>query len=336
MIKTKQLLAAQLLIWQLFPARIKNLLRRPQMLLRIAVAINAPAHLQIHHPHLQRHLPDIPVTSRAANTICDMHRVIKINIIRQIMYTRPCDWHTTGPTLPHRIQQRRMNPHLRVTIHARLHRRNSCNRRDFRAGVAVTAIDAQALDVMFVAEGNGLLDKAQSAGGPIRPGRAISQCSATAYGKQWKANNHQPGEQGLSGCKKLRHESSQQSKNESPRAFSSNLHSFTCFHLHFRTPDLPFATPPHPYQTALHPFAFYFWSLIEIVGIRAPKGQIVASENKMAYARVPLRHICDAEGTSLIIYLNLYIYRFMEQQFGAGLGFGQSRRWFGRSRRGGN
>ena len=72
-----------------FPLEVKHLAEWPEVLLRILVAIKAPAHavgLRMMH---DSHFPHVAMTTGATYPSVDVCRVIKIDIIRSPVYTHP-------------------------------------------------------------------------------------------------------------------------------------------------------------------------------------------------------------------------------------------------------
>jgi len=82
MILLRYLLAEFGLIGGRLPIHIGDLIVGPQILLRIAMAIQAPAHCQFLGLKHEGHLIDLPVTRRAANTLIHVNAVIEIYEIR--------------------------------------------------------------------------------------------------------------------------------------------------------------------------------------------------------------------------------------------------------------
>src|SRR5262249_40417863 len=137
---------------------------------RIAVAIEAPLHLQrVLLPH-QRHAVDLSVTRRAADSLIDVDAVVEIDEVGQVVHARPFDRSAGAEALSHRLEERAVREELRVAVHARLGRRNARERRLLDRRVAVAAVDAVARDVPLVAE----LDRLLARGARLRhPRRSI-------------------------------------------------------------------------------------------------------------------------------------------------------------------
>ena len=141
---------------RLLVAHIEHLIARPQILLRRAMAFQAPLHLQRSIVVHQRHAVDRPVAGVAAHALVDVNAVIEINEIRQIVDPGPHQRLAAAETLAHRLQQRRSRPDLRVAVHAGFGRRNAGKAGSLDRSVAIAAIDAQARHVVLVAEGHRL------------------------------------------------------------------------------------------------------------------------------------------------------------------------------------
>ena len=96
----------------------------PQNPLRIAMTIEAPAHLQaIGLPH-ERHLVHAAVTAFAADSLIDMNTVVEIHKIRQIVHARPMEGIARAVTGADRFQRGAGVPDLRMAINASLGGRN--------------------------------------------------------------------------------------------------------------------------------------------------------------------------------------------------------------------
>lgn len=130
-----------------------------QELLRLAMAIEAPFHLQrvlfIH----QRHLVHRAMAAETADALGNMNAVIEINKIGQIVNPVPLDGLAGAEAGPKRLQHISAGPHLRVAIHARLGRRDPGKTRFFNGSVAVAAVETQASDMVLVAEGDRLIGR---------------------------------------------------------------------------------------------------------------------------------------------------------------------------------
>ena len=85
----RELLAEFLLIRRRFPIHVEDLISRTQILFGIAVAVQAPLHIQRRSLEHQRHLVDRTVASGAANPFVDVNAVIEIDVIRKAMHAHP-------------------------------------------------------------------------------------------------------------------------------------------------------------------------------------------------------------------------------------------------------
>jgi len=82
------------------PGEIGNLRRRAKKLLRIAMAVETPAHAErLFVPHYG-HLVDLTVTAHATHSATDMHAVVKIDVVWCLVDPDPGDGLTTGPARP--------------------------------------------------------------------------------------------------------------------------------------------------------------------------------------------------------------------------------------------
>ena len=120
------------------------------------MTIEAPLHVHGIDGKGQRHLIDASVAARTANSLMNVNAVIEVSELRQVVHAGPFQWLATAKAGAHRGQHRAVSPNLRMTIHADLRGRHARKRRSFNCRVTVTAIQAEAADVMFVAEWNRL------------------------------------------------------------------------------------------------------------------------------------------------------------------------------------
>ena len=135
---------------------IENLIARAKILFRRAMAFQTPLHLQrlllIH----KRHLVDWAVARIAAHAFVDVNAVIEEDKVRKLVHPRPLQRLAGAVTGADRLKQLRVGPDLRVAIHARLGRRNTGKTRSLNRSVAIAAVDAEAGNVVLMAEGDGL------------------------------------------------------------------------------------------------------------------------------------------------------------------------------------
>lgn len=147
-----ELLADFFLIRRRFPIHVVNLVERPQNLLRIAVAIDAPFHQQRIGLENQRHLIDGTVAGRASHALVHVDAVIEVREIGKPVHFYPADRSVGSIALANRFEVPCVVKENRVAIHAGFCRRNSSRLGSFHGRVAVAAVDAIVPHVMFVAE----------------------------------------------------------------------------------------------------------------------------------------------------------------------------------------
>lgn len=139
------------------PVDTENLGPGANELFRRSMTFQAPLHVEgVRFPD-KGHLVDLPVTGRTSDSPAHMDTVVEVDEIRKIVDPIPVQRHTARIALSYRFQHRAIGPDLRVACHAGLCRRHAREATFLDAGMAVATIQSQALDVMLVAEWNGLL-----------------------------------------------------------------------------------------------------------------------------------------------------------------------------------
>src|SRR5581483_3037311 len=123
-------------------AHVEYLVARPQILAGIAMAAQAPLHLQRLLLVHQRHGVHRAMTGVTANSLGDMDAVIEEDEVRQRVHPRPLQRFARAVAGAHRFEQRGIGPDLRVAVHTRLGGRNPGKTGRLHRGVAVAAIDA--------------------------------------------------------------------------------------------------------------------------------------------------------------------------------------------------
>src|SRR5579871_4659227 len=93
-----------------------------------------------------------PVAGRAADPFRDMDAVVEIDIIRNAIDTRPVQRLMLRETVANRLQDSRIGPDLGMTGHADTRGRQTGKRGALDACMAITAVEPQAADMVFVAE----------------------------------------------------------------------------------------------------------------------------------------------------------------------------------------
>ncbi len=131
----------------------------PQMRRRIAVAFEAPLHFERRLAPHQRHPVNAAVTFDAANALRDVDAVVKIDEAGKEVHPRPRYALSGARARANRFKHRRIGEELRMACHADVGRWYSGKLAALDGLMAVAAIDAVIADVMFVAEGNRLLQR---------------------------------------------------------------------------------------------------------------------------------------------------------------------------------
>ena len=92
-----------------------------------------------------------------ADTLCDMDRMIEVDVAGKLVDALPTDRPVFGQACPHRRQHLGIGPNLGMAGHAGFGRRQPRKTRFLDRGVTVAAIESQAADMMFMTEGHGLI-----------------------------------------------------------------------------------------------------------------------------------------------------------------------------------
>ena len=114
-----------------------------KMRLRVAMALQTPAHAQPLDLRDLLHLVDPAVTRNAAHAASNMGAMVKIGIVRQIVDLDPVDRVAGGRALADRRQLGAIGRDDGVAVHAHRGGRNRGKSGIFDRGVAVAAVDAQ-------------------------------------------------------------------------------------------------------------------------------------------------------------------------------------------------
>ena len=105
--------------------RIENLRFRPNVFLRLPVAIEAPGHVQRALAVGQRHFRNLAVASGAADSFAYVDTVIEIYEVGQRVYSRPGNGFIGAIAGTDRLEHGGIGPNLRMAGHASLCRRKS-------------------------------------------------------------------------------------------------------------------------------------------------------------------------------------------------------------------
>src|SRR5206468_473258 len=119
----------------------------PDVTLGLPVAVDAPFHLQRRLLPHQGHPIDLAMARRAADALVNVDAMVEIDEVRQIVNPSPLNGAVGTEALAHRLQEGTVRENLRVTVHARLGRRNAGKGGVLDRCVAIAAIDAVAADV---------------------------------------------------------------------------------------------------------------------------------------------------------------------------------------------
>src|SRR3954466_10605489 len=98
------------------PGHVGDLLDGPQVLLRMAMAIQTPAHRKRRCLLDGRHLIDAAVATHAPDAFVNVGCVIEIDEIRHAKNAAPLHRPVFEETSSHRLEKRTLVPHLRVAV----------------------------------------------------------------------------------------------------------------------------------------------------------------------------------------------------------------------------
>jgi hypothetical protein len=168
------------------PVHVEDLILGAKISLWIAMALQAPLHVQRRSLKHQRHLIDGSVTRGAANALIYVNAVIEVYVVRKAMDLHPMNGLVRAVAFAHRPQIANVIKQHGMAVHARFRRRNTRVRGVFHARVAVTAIDTIVAGVMLMAELNRLIARDVLIGNiwrsghhqNCRQGNASKHCSA--------------------------------------------------------------------------------------------------------------------------------------------------------------
>ena len=121
------------------------------------MAIQTPFHAESFGPPRQRHLIDPTVTGFAAHSLVNMNAVIEIDEIRHVVHAYPFDRPVFTEACANRLERGTVRPNLLVAVHTHFRGGYSGKGNLLDGRVAITAVDADAGDVVLVAEWHGLL-----------------------------------------------------------------------------------------------------------------------------------------------------------------------------------
>src|SRR5688572_5478093 len=131
---------------------VEDFFTRPDVPLRIAVAVEAPLHGEGRGLVDEVHPVDAAVAARAADALGHVDVVAEVDEVGQAVDAAPDDRLAGAEAGADRLEHLRVGPDLRVAVHAGRGRRDAGEVRSLDRGVAVTAVDAEAGHVMLMAE----------------------------------------------------------------------------------------------------------------------------------------------------------------------------------------
>ena len=144
------------LIRRRLPIHVENLILRPHVLFRMAVAIQAPLHVERRSLEQERHLVDRTVARRTTDTLIDVNAVVEIHVIGQTVDLYPFNGAIRPVTLAHGLEIAHIVEKHRVAVHAGFRRGNACVSGGFHTRMTVPAVNAIICNMMLVAELYGL------------------------------------------------------------------------------------------------------------------------------------------------------------------------------------
>src|SRR5690242_15470628 len=97
---------------------VEDFLARPDLLLGIAMALDAPLHRQRRGLVDEVHLVDAAVAGRASDALGDVDAVVEMDKVRQAVHAHPLQRAVGLVALTHRREDVRAGPDLRVAVHA--------------------------------------------------------------------------------------------------------------------------------------------------------------------------------------------------------------------------
>lgn len=141
-----------LLICRSFPIHVEDLILGTNIHFGVAVAIEAPLHIQRRGLEHQRHLVDGTVARRAANAFVDVYAVVEVNVISKTMDAYPSNRGIRAIAITDRFEVADVIEKHGVAIHTGLGRRDAGESGSFDTVMTVAAINAVIADVVFVTE----------------------------------------------------------------------------------------------------------------------------------------------------------------------------------------
>ena len=183
---------------------IENLIARTKIILRRAMTAKAPLHLQGFLLIHQRHLVDGAVAGIASHTLRHVNAVIEKDEIGQLIHPRPLQRLARAVAGTNGLQQLGIGPDLRMAVHAGFGGRNSSEAGGFYRSVAITAVNAEASNMVLVAERH-RLRLAHPGISDVRRALNLIRHPAERGNYEDRAKNRGPGQCVRTAMKDLRH-----------------------------------------------------------------------------------------------------------------------------------
>jgi len=137
--------------------RVKDFRFRPNELPGLAMAVEAPGHVESASAIRERHFGNRAMTSGAADPFIHVNAMVEIDEIGQRIDAGPLQGDIVAIAGANRFEHARIGPNLRMAGHAGVSGRQTGEGGFFDRGVAIAAVDAQFAGVMAMAKRNGLL-----------------------------------------------------------------------------------------------------------------------------------------------------------------------------------
>jgi hypothetical protein len=141
------------------PGHVGHLPHGAEVLLRGAVTVEAPPHVERLGLLHRGHLIDAAVAGDAADALVHVDGVVEVDEVGDIVDLRPDDRRALDEAPAERFEERALVPDLRVAVEAELRGRDPRVRRAIDRGVAEAAVDAFVAGVVAVIELDRLLDR---------------------------------------------------------------------------------------------------------------------------------------------------------------------------------
>ena len=147
------------MVWRRLPGHIEDFIAGPDLVFGLAMAFQAPLHIEgIFLPH-KGHLINGAVATLAAYSLVYMNAVIEVDEIGQIVDPGPLQRDLIAKAGPHGFEHGGLGPDLRMAGHAGLRGGDASEGTCLNRGVAVATVDAHTRDVVFVAKRHRLVSR---------------------------------------------------------------------------------------------------------------------------------------------------------------------------------